>query len=50
MQQNILDCTKNLNVIKIISISYPLMKQFVILKKALMKHLFAKTPEIGKYF
>ena len=49
-QQKILVCTKNLTVIKIMSISYPLLKQFVTLIKALMKHLFAKSPEIGKYF
>ena len=37
-QQKILECTKNLTVIKIMSISYPLLKQFVMLMKALMKH------------
>ena len=37
------------DVIKIMSISYPLLNQFVMLMKALMKHQFAKRPGIGKY-
>ena len=50
MNRNWRYTTENLTVIKIMSISYPLLKQFVMLMKALMKHLFAKRPEIGKYF
>ena len=38
MQQKVLECTKNLIVMKIISISYPLLKQSVMSMKALMKH------------
>ena len=34
----ILECTKNLVVIKSMPISYPLLEQFVISTKALMKH------------
>ena len=36
--RKIFEFTKNLNVIKIMSISYPLLKQFAMSMKALMKH------------
>ena len=36
--RKIFEFTKNLNVIKIMSISYPLLKQFTMYMKALMKH------------
>ena len=36
--------------VKIISISHPLLKQFVMPMNALVKHSFGNQPEIGKYF
>ena len=43
MQQEILECTKNLTVIKIMSISYLLLKQFVTLIRTFMKHNLRKA-------
>ena len=38
MQKEILECTDNLTVIKIMSISYLFLKQFVTLIKTFIKH------------
>ena len=49
-QQKILECTKNLTVIKIISISYPLLKQFVMSMKGFDKTLICEKARNRQIF
>ena len=50
MQQEILDCKKNVTVPKIMSNSYPLLKQFATLMKALMNHWLVKKARNRQIF
>ena len=49
-QQKILECAKNLTVIKIISISYPLLKQFVMSMKGFDKTLICEKARNRQIF